>query len=167
MLTAGDEFRRTQQGNNNAYAQDNAITWMDWGNIDTGLADFVSRLSGLRRAHPSLNDDCFLTGKPVDGAALPDVAWLHPDGRAMTDADWSGAARVLGIGFAVPGDRTMIWINGAGEKASAFLPEIEPGQAWELIADSSDLEADFVTTSRPGRITLPPRSVRIYAVAEG
>jgi glycogen operon protein len=167
MLTAGDEFRRTQQGNNNAYAQDNAITWIDWGGIDTGLADFTAKLAGLRRAHPSLSDDRFLGGRPVDGAALPDVTWLHAEGRPMLDADWRAEARVLGIAFAVPGDRTLIWINGGREKVSAFLPPIEPGEAWELIADSSDPEADFVTSSGAGRIMLPPRSVRVYAMAEG
>jgi glycogen operon protein len=164
MLTAGDEFRRSQQGNNNAYAQDNAIIWVDWRKLDTGLADFTARLSGLRKAHPSLSDDRFLTGQPIEGALLPDVGWLHPEGRPMRDADWSAEARVLGIAFATPGDRTLIWINGTRAKVSAFLPPVSPGQAWELIADSSDPNADFVTGSGAGRIVLPMRSVRVYAV---
>ena len=92
MLTAGDEFGRTQQGNNNAYAQDNEITWLDWEKADSGLADFTARLSGIRKAHPSLSDDRFLTGKPVDGMPLPDVAWLHP-GRTADAGCATGRAR--------------------------------------------------------------------------
>ena len=66
MLTAGDELGRTQHGNNNAYAQDNATTWIDWTNADQSLATFVGALAAARRAHRSLSDDNFLSGKPVD-----------------------------------------------------------------------------------------------------
>ena len=74
---------------------------------------------------------------------------------------------MLGIAFTAAGDRTLIWINGTREKVAAWLPPIAAGEAWELIADSSEPEADFVTSSGPGRIMLPVRSVRVYAVAAG
>ncbi len=163
MLTAGDELRRTQAGNDNAYAQDNAVTWVDWTAADLGLATFVSRLTGIRKAHPSLSADRFLTGGPIDGTGIADVTWLHPAGRLMQDADWSGEARLLGIAFYAEGDRTLAWINGGRTEAQTWLPPLATGDAWELIADSTDPEADFVTTAGPGPITLPPRSVRIYA----
>jgi hypothetical protein len=74
---------------------------------------------------------------------------------------------VLGVAFHAAGDRTLVWINGGRDEAQAWLPPLGAGQAWELIADSSDPDADFVTGSGAGRIALPARSVRVYAVAEG
>jgi len=84
MLTAGDEFGRTQRGNNNAYCQDNAITWLDWTGRDTELEDFVAELAALRAAHPALSDPLLLG----DG----DVAWLAPDGRRFEESDWHDPA---------------------------------------------------------------------------
>ena len=79
MLTAGDEFGRTQAGNNNAYAQDNPITWLDWEGRDRDLEAHAAALAALRRAHPALADPTLLTGAAgADG--IPDVAWLTPGG---------------------------------------------------------------------------------------
>ena len=90
MLTAGDEFGRTQGGNNNAYAQDNPITWLDWEDRDRDLEAHAAALAALRRAHPALADPTLLTGAPgPDG--IPDVAWLTPGGTAKTVADWENA----------------------------------------------------------------------------
>ena len=77
MLTAGDEFGRSQKGNNNAYAQDNELTWLDWEKADSALVDFVRSAIALRRAHPSLAGDRFLTGEAVDDTGLADVTWLR------------------------------------------------------------------------------------------
>ncbi|TIV12604.1 MAG: glycogen debranching enzyme GlgX, partial [Mesorhizobium sp.] len=71
MLTAGDEFGRTQKGNNNAYAQDNAITWLDWGGRDQALERYAASLATLRRAFPVLADTRFLTGEPAGGGEFP------------------------------------------------------------------------------------------------
>jgi glycogen operon protein len=80
MLTAGDEFGRSQRGNNNAYCQDNAFTWLDWANRDTDLEAYVASLSAVRAACPSLADPTLLTDA--------NVAWLRPDGGAFTVDDW-------------------------------------------------------------------------------
>ncbi|CAN5305867.1 glycogen debranching protein GlgX [soil metagenome] len=102
MLTAGDEFGRTQRGNNNAYCQDNAITWLDWANRDTDLEDFVASLAALRARCPHLSDPTLLT----DG----DVAWLRPDGGRFADEDWhapqAGAIALRLAGVSVLINRT-------------------------------------------------------------
>jgi glycogen operon protein len=85
MLTAGDEFGRSQQGNNNAYCQDNALSWLDWAGRDLALEAHAVRLAALRAAHPELSDPAFLS----DG----DVDWLTAEGQAMTEADWHDPAR--------------------------------------------------------------------------
>ena len=87
MLTAGDEFGRSQRGNNNAYAQDNALTWLDWAERDTGLEDFVAQLAALRAGQPAPGGTTMLT--------IADVAWLLPDGRPFSGADWSQADALL------------------------------------------------------------------------
>ncbi len=81
MLSMGDELGRTQRGNNNAYAQDNPLAWIDWDRVDDALIDFVAALCALRHAHPALRADRFLTGAPVDASGIPDVEWRLPDGR--------------------------------------------------------------------------------------
>lgn len=86
MLTAGDEFGRTQHGNNNAYSQDNAGFWLDWEGADDALIGFVAELSRLRREHDLLRADTFLTGNGYP----PDARWLKPDGSPVTDAEWQG-----------------------------------------------------------------------------
>jgi glycogen debranching enzyme len=87
MLTAGDEFGRTQGGNNNAYAQDNATTWLDWTGRDTALEEFVAALSKLRANHPALSATEWLTPESVK--------WLRADGSPMSDDDWSAEEQAL------------------------------------------------------------------------
>ena len=128
MLTAGDEIGRTQRGNNNAYAQDNEITWLDWHNPDNELAAFVGRLARLRRDRPALSADDFLDGSPLDGSRIPDVAWLHPEGREMEAEDWQAEGHVLGAAFYRPAtaeddsDRVVVWINGGSRAAAGWVP---------------------------------------------
>ena len=161
MLTAGDEFGRTQLGNNNAYAQDNAITWIDWGKADQELAAFVGRLAALRRRHRSLSDDNFLTGKAIDRTDIQDVSWLKPDGSEMQDGDWAERG-ALGVAFYVPpsgeaaGDRVLVWINGTVEPIAAFVPEGRGGFVWKREIDSAGGDG------AEARV-VQPRSVAIFA----
>ncbi|MFC7543163.1 hypothetical protein ACFQU2_32020 [Siccirubricoccus deserti] len=92
MLGMGDEAGRSQHGNNNAYAQDNAISWFDWAGIDTVLRDFTARLVRARLAHPALTADRPLTGLPQDATGIPDVAWRHLDGRSKQAEHWGRRA---------------------------------------------------------------------------
>src|SRR5213075_2203997 len=88
MLLGGDEFGRTQGGNNNAFCQDNEISWFDWKSVDGELLEFSRSLIAFRAAHPTFRRRSFLTGGAPRGSGLPDVWWFRPDGRKMTQRDW-------------------------------------------------------------------------------
>lgn len=151
MLAQGDEFGRSQQGNNNAYAQDNDITWVDWGKADRALIDFVAATNGFRKAHPALTHDHFLSGQEKHG--IRDVAWLHPDGREMSESDWNDrGASVLGMHLRVPEDEVLVWFN---RRIDMVLAQLPPGD-W-AIGIVSDIHADVMVTG--GKVTLPGRSV--------
>ncbi len=151
LLQQGDEFGRSQQGNNNAYAQDNEITWVDWEKADGELVDFVSALSEFRRMHPALTHDHFLSGQTRNG--VRDVAWLHPDGREMTGDDWNDAgASVLGMRLQTPEEDLIVWFNRRIDPVLARLPE-----GYWRVGLLSDDKAVLPLADRAA--TLPPRSV--------
>lgn len=144
MMTAGDEFGRTQHGNNNAYCQDNEAFWLDWQEADESLASFVAKLARLRREHPLLAADSFLsgTGEP------PDARWLKPDGSAIADAEWSGLDAFCPM--LSGGEQTLlIAVNRSAEPVA--LSGIEASD-WRLLMASAE----------PGDAeTLPARSVSL------
>ncbi|RWD49781.1 MAG: glycogen debranching enzyme GlgX [Mesorhizobium sp.] len=151
MLTAGDEFGRTQQGNNNAYAQDNAITWLDWARRDEALERYASALSAMRRAFPALSDTHFLTGKPSDAPAIPDVEWLTETGAPLGEAEWNDPARhrlVMMLGDSGSG-RLAVMVNGDRRQCVFTLPARE-GFHWHPA-----IETQAVDLARP----VPGRSV--------
>ncbi|HWU16088.1 MAG TPA: glycogen debranching protein GlgX [Devosia sp.] len=151
LLQQGDEMFRTQQGNNNAYAQDNEITWLDWEAADGDLVDFVAAVSGFRKAHSALTHDHFLTGQDKNG--VRDVVWLHPDGREMNEGDWrDSAASVLGMHLTNKDDQVLVWFNRRAEPVVARLPEGN----W-AVGVQSDNSAEVAFTE--GTATLTPRSV--------
>ena len=129
MLLGGDELGRTQGGNNNAWCQDNEISWYDWVRTDASkqMRSFTKRLIALRREHPVFRRESFLEGA-VDGEALPDAWWFRSDGHKMTQKDWSGGESVLGLflnGDAIPNlgphgeeirdDSFLLLFNASGE----------------------------------------------------
>ncbi|MDP1729751.1 MAG: glycogen debranching protein GlgX [Devosia sp.] len=152
LLQQGDEMGRTQRGNNNAYAQDNEITWLDWEHGDGELVDYVAAVHAFRKAHPALTHDRFVTGH-ANKAGVRDVVWLHPDGREMTEADWTDSdASVLGMQLAVANDAVLIWFNRGMEAAAAKLPV--GNWAIALVSD------DKAEIAAPGRtVVLPARAV--------
>jgi glycogen operon protein len=151
LIQQGDEMYRTQQGNNNAYAQDNEITWVDWEGADGALVDFVAAINGFRKAHPAISHDHWLTGQERNG--VRDVVWLHPDGREMNEGDWNdSAASVLGMRLRQKDDDVLLWFNRRVEPVVARLPEGD----W-AVGIQSDPEANVPLTE--GTATLPPRSV--------
>jgi glycogen operon protein len=98
MLCAGDEFGRTQRGNNNAYCQDNAVSWLDWDHADGGLLVFARRLLQLRRAHAALRRRHWFEGRSPRSPHLGDIGWFRSDGQEMREEDWNaGASRSLGV----------------------------------------------------------------------
>ncbi|WP_062111440.1 glycogen debranching protein GlgX [Aureimonas sp. AU40] len=141
MIVAGDELGRTQGGNNNAYAQDNEIFWIDWADADDALIAFTGRLQRLRRALEPLSRDRFLTGESVAGE--PDARWLRADGGEMGPDDWADAGRTL-LALRMAGEReaALIYINRGFEPLSIRPPEPKEGRSlWlELTSDRPDAE---------------------------
>jgi len=131
MLTAGDEFGRSQRGNNNAYAQDNEITWLDWRHRDQSLETWVSLLAHLRRKVPELSRPALLTGR-VGADGLPDVAWLAPTGMALTTADWEdpSAAAFAMVLARDNGERFAVLFNRSHGPIAFSLPRRE-GHVWD------------------------------------
>ena len=105
MLVAGDECRRTQRGNNNAYCQDNQVSWFDWSLVDqhADLVRFVQSLIAFRRSNPTLRRRNFLSGIPLRQGELPDVSWFDPAGDSI---DWKNGEQGLVCIFGAPGPGT-------------------------------------------------------------
>ncbi|MGO4723301.1 MULTISPECIES: glycogen debranching protein GlgX [unclassified Inquilinus] len=136
MLLAGDELGHSQQGNNNAYCQDGPLTWLDWAGADPAFIDFMGRVVALRRAHPALRRTDFLHGAPSGatsgtGDALPDLAWLRPDGQAMAGGDWDAPDAVLGMLLSEPTAPPLLLLFNAGAGDVDFtLPALGAWHAW-------------------------------------
>jgi glycogen operon protein len=143
MILGGDEFGRSQGGNNNAWCQDNEISWLDWGAADRDILGFSRRLIELRRAHPVFRRRTFFQGT---GERLPDVWWMRPDGRRMTRRDWENTdARAIGVflngdevhmearrGEELRDDSFLLLFNAHYEDISFRLPARRFGTHWEI-----------------------------------
>ena len=153
MLLAGDELGHTQLGNNNAYCQDNEISWLNWDpdKIDNELLAFVRRLIALRRDHPVLRRRSFFQGRRIKGAGIKDIVWLQPDGREMTDQEWNQQfARSLGVllsgeaadelderGKLIHDSTFVILMNAHHEEVPFSLPSLASGMRWVALIDTS------------------------------
>ena len=166
MVLGGDELGRTQRGTNNAYCQDNDISWYDWGDVDTDLHEFARSLIALRRAHPVFSRRRFFQGRPVRGRGEDgpkDIGWYKPDGNEMGDADWgTGYARSLGMflnGLAIPDvgrhgqpirdDSFYLVLNAWDQPIDFILPKETMGRTWEVALDTS-MAGDRATTYAAG-----------------
>jgi glycogen debranching enzyme len=153
MLTAGDEFGRTQCGNNNAYAQDNEITWLDWSNRDLALEEHVAALRALRKSAPALSGTDFLTGQPLPERDVPDVEWFSEAGTPLEAGDWENPERrrltVLLDGGDEGGGRLAILFN-ADRRATMFTLPSRCGTRWHVVlpADTRPVEGGLLV---PGR----------------
>ena len=162
MIQQGDEFWRTQGGNNNAYAQDNAVTWLDWDRADDKLLDYVRRFLAFRAKHPALTGTGFLTGERVEG--IRDVTWLHPKQRPFGEKDWQDAgAQTLGMKLDIGGDELLVWFNRSNRVVQAFSPLPRTGARWTL-GIASTAASGF--GAEPGHVTLPARSVVVLVPAD-
>ncbi|WP_267244743.1 glycogen debranching protein GlgX [Streptomyces sp. PR69] len=184
MLVAGDEMGRTQGGNNNAYCQDNAISWLDWSLPGQpgprSLLELTRRLLALRHAHPVLRRRAFFTGRPQAPDGLRDLAWFTPRGTEMTEHDWYAPSSSLALylsGRDIPGrdargaqvtDDSFLTVLHAGEQPLGFLLPGPPwAQSYELIVDTSrEDQARAPGTVHPGGATIeaPGRSVLLLRV---
>ena len=182
MLLAGDEMGRTQRGNNNAYCQDNEVSWVDWeaAGKQQDLIDFTCALSELRRAHPVFRRRRFFSGQaPSTGAGRggpQDIVWLTPAGQQMTERDWhTGYARSLGVflnGNAItePGPRGdvvrdqsfLLLFNAHREPVTFTLPGRRLGDGWDILIDTAAGPGGAAVTARPGaRVELGGRSIMV------
>ncbi|MGH8761851.1 MAG: glycogen debranching protein GlgX [Nitrosospira sp.] len=152
MLLAGDEFSRTQRGNNNAYCQDNEISWIDWANIDGDLAEFTKRLIAFRHAHPAFRHRRWFQGQAIHGADCKDIAWFNHTGSEQENEDgpWGGwLAKSLAIfingetfpnpnarGEPVTDDSFYLIFNAHHEALDFILPEERWGRRWLTVLDT-------------------------------
>jgi glycogen operon protein len=153
MLLAGDEFGRSQGGNNNAYCQDNEISWLDWEvtSDHTQLFEFVRRVIAIRRAHPVFRRREFFQGRALHDSGGRDIVWLKPDGTEMTDKEWQQQfARCLGVylsgqfmtetdgrGRTLKDDDFIVLFNAHHEELPFVLPHFGERQKWRMLVDSS------------------------------
>ncbi len=141
MLLAGDELYRTQQGNNNAYCQDNRISWIDWEaqKEDDALLQFVRGLSALRKAHPELRRDTFLKGA-IQSSRSRDISWWHPGGHELSDQEWNNPdLRCLGVGYggsATQPDLMLLLNPSETEVEFALIAQTGAG-GWDVILDTA------------------------------
>jgi isoamylase len=169
MLVAGDEMGRTQRGNNNAYCQDNELSWVDWGEIDESLLSFARRLIALRREHPVFRRQHWFQGRPIRGTL--DIGWFKPNGQAMTDKDWlEGHARSLGVflngkgilgtderGLRIVDDSFVLLFNAQTKPVAWTIPSDFAG-AWSLVLDTATLQPDRDETPVVGRVSTAAHS---------
>ena len=138
MLTMGDECGRSQGGNNNAYSQDNAVSWLDWTTADSALIDFTARLLRARRECPALTGVLPLTGLDVDASLIPDVTWQRPDGRPLMPGDWQHPDhRTLIAALYAPGSRALVVLHAGQSPIEVTLPAARAGQTWRCVLDSA------------------------------
>jgi isoamylase len=165
---AGDEIGRTQDGNNNAYCQDNRTSWIDWNLTpeNEALLAFVQRMMALRAMHPVFHRRHFFQGRPLHGTDIKDIVWLKPDGAEMTDQEWSqDFARCLGVylegealdevdtrGRPVIDDGFLVLFNAHHEPVPFRLPDLR-GDHWRPLIDTVEPDGLAVTgTFVPGDI---------------
>ena len=156
MMLAGDEFGRTQKGNNNAYCQDNEISWVDWRIDEDGraLTDFVRRLIALRRAYPILRRGRFFTGEMNEALGVRDITWLRPDGEQMEPGNWDdgntrcfgmlmdGRAQATGIRRPASDATLLLLLNAHHEDIPFTMPETAGGRHWKTVFDTTHPNVD-------------------------
>ncbi|MEI7611541.1 MAG: glycogen debranching protein GlgX [Betaproteobacteria bacterium] len=163
MLQGGDELGRSQSGNNNAYCQDNALTWIAWNQADTDLLDFTARLIALRQDFPQLRQRRWLSGS-INASGASDIVWWHPDGRVMRDEDWHTPLQgVLGFSLAPvsadQGQRTLLVLLNRESGAIDFRL---PAGHWQGLCDTH-LDTPFLTPSVHGSCRLSGHSVQLLS----
>jgi isoamylase len=170
MVLGGDESGRTQRGNNNAYCQDNEISWYDWEHVDTDLLEFTRRVIALRREHPVLRRRRWFQGRSIRGSV--DLGWFRTDGAEMGDDDWdTGSPRAVGIflngeaitdrdrrGQRVTDDSFLLLFNAHADPVDWTLPK-QWGQWWEVIIETADPARDGETLESSATIPVTGRSV--------
>ncbi len=180
MILGGDELGRTQGGNNNAYCQDDEISWYDWSSVDEGLLAFTRKTIALRKAHPALHRRKFFSGRTIRGEDVRDIVWLRFDGAEMSDEDWNNPqTQSMGIfldgnglddidaeGRPLVDDHLLLLLSASHVDLSFKLPSLGDCGEWELLLDTSDDSAQEKT--RAGEDTaLIARSLKLFRCPRG
>jgi isoamylase len=164
MMLAGDEFGRTQMGNNNAYCQDDAISWLDWKIAEKGksLLQFVKKLTSLRHKYPILRRNRFLTGQYVEEVGVKDVTWVNANGSEMTSEQWNdggmscfgmlldGRAQATGIRKSSKDATLLLVFNGHGDFVEFTMPECYGAMHWSLVVDTNIEDSSAKGRFAPG-----------------
>jgi glycogen operon protein len=176
MLLGGDEIGRTQNGNNNAYCQDNEISWYDWEHADQELLNFTQRLIRLRHRHPVFCRRRWFQGRPIHGSNVSDIGWFTPAGSEMAEEDWgAGFAKSLGVflnGRAIPtpnergeqviDDSFYAMFNTSHETVEFTLPEAKWGQKWVELLGTAE-HGDAMDEERTGDEFGPGAKIPVQA----
>jgi len=163
MLLGGDEMGRTQKGNNNAYCQDNEISWYDWEHVDKDLLQFVRRLIAFRNRHPVFWRRRWFQGRMIHGTEVSDIGWFTPGGTEMSDEDWrAGFAKSLGVflnGRAIPStnergepvvdDSFYLMINANHEPLEFTLADAKWAERWNMLLNTAE-EKDLLSEQDTG-----------------
>ncbi|WP_337181925.1 glycogen debranching protein GlgX [Shinella sp.] len=169
MLLGGDELGNGQQGNNNAYCQDNEIGWTDWSGLDDPFLDFCKGAIAFRKAHAALRQERFATGEPAEDGTV-EIAWHRPDGATMEDTDWEdGELRILGLFLSRPAngeelDRLFLVYNAGGDCAVA-LPAVNGITTWKRVLDTGAEEGAFTEHPAESPATVYGASVAVFEPA--
>ncbi|HEY8125412.1 MAG TPA: glycogen debranching protein GlgX [Methylocystis sp.] len=165
MLAMGSELGQTQAGNNNAYAQDNALSWIDWACADEELIETTAKLIALRKRHAALREDRFLDGAPHDATLIPDIEWLRPDGAPMREEDWrNGEAQTLIAALYMEGDRVIVILHRGADAIIAQTPPARDNHSWRLAFSSAK---DDAREDMEGRVFVAPRSAALLVEEKG
>ena len=172
MLVAGDEFGRTQHGNNNAYCQDNEISWLDWEDVDTELLAFTRHVIALRRTHPVFRRRAFFTGRPLHGVGVKDLGWFAPTGAELTDADWERPGVTLGMfldgeeihtrgprGERIVDESFLVVLHAGAEPVGFTLPGVPWAKSYEIVLDTSTEDEPIFKPEAGSTLDVTPRSI--------
>jgi glycogen operon protein len=183
MLRAGDELGHTQGGNNNAYCQDNEISWLDW-RLQPPAAEllaFARQLAALRQRHPVFRRRRYLSGEFDEQNGRRDIHWLRPDGAEMDESDWDGNHRCVAVrldggvlaelderGRPALASTVVLFFNAHHEEVAFRLPPASPGSAWTLVVDTAGADQRFESRTCPGgsEHRMPGRSVAMFELVE-
>ena len=167
MLLAGDEMGNSQHGNNNAYCQDDEISWIDWNLDDSkkSLLDFTRLIISLRKKHPALHRAHFFHDKFGEDGTLPEVAWLSINGEVMGEEEWKAPdARVLGMYFSGDEDTVFLLVLYAHHEDATFkMPPDHYARSWKRLIDTSHQQIEASKTYAPGdEYPLTSRSLVLF-----
>jgi glycogen operon protein len=178
MLCGGDEMARSQRGNNNAYCQDNELTWFNWNltSSEQRLVEFTRKLIHLRLAHPNLHRRKFFQDRVIRGSLIRDIAWYNTDGNELADDSWNTAwnralalllnGKTLAIsdedGHPIVDDSFLMLVNAAAEGVEFTLPATPAGTRWTQILDTENIEDPFAPVENGKSVIVGGRALRVF-----